>query len=321
MNLYGKSCLFATIAPDLVKDDCMSLKTLRKNLRKRLLRRLFGWQFMQQILNDHQTVSRLGNLAYLQHYPDLLTDDYLPDFNTHEFSCYSQNGEDGLILHLLSRIGVASHYIIEVGIEDGRECNSANLILNYGWQGCLVEASPEWAEKAAEYMAETGASKRVALLNLLATPDNLQERLRQAGVPDEVDVLSIDIDSYDYWLWSSIVLFAPRLVVIEYNASFGPVRSVTVPYSVDWKHVSRYYHGASITALERLGREKGYVLVGCDSKGVNAFFVREDLADKNGISAVTPDQAYRPHFRRTQKRSVEEQMKAVEGMPVQQIGE
>jgi len=297
----------------------MSLKTLRNQLRQRLLRRLFGWNFMQQLLHNQKTVSRLSNLEYLNHFPGLLPAGFKPALHAYEFSYYSQNGEDGLILHLLSRIGVTGHYIVEVGIEDGRECNSANLILNCGWQGCLVEAASDWADKAKRYFDECHVSDRIRLLNLMATPENLQQQLQQAGVPVEPDVLSIDIDSYDYWLWSSITSFSPRLVVIEYNASFGPERSVTVPYQAQWTPGSKYYHGASITALTRLGRDKGYVLAGCDSRGVNAFFVREDLAAKSGIVAVAPEIAYRPHFRRSQKLSVQKQMEAVGGMPLQQI--
>jgi len=214
---------------------------------------------------------------------------------------------------------VISHFIVEIGIEDGRECNSANLLLNFGWRGCLIEASPEWAEKAGQYFREQKAYGRIVLLNQMAKPGNIEAELKQAEVPTEIDVLSIDIDSYDYWLWSAINSFKPRLVVIEYNASFGPEKSVTVPYSPHWSPLSRYYHGASITALAKLGRKKGYVLVGCDSKGVNAFFVREDLAVNAGIETVAPEFAYKPHFRRTQKLSVEKQQQAIADLPLEEV--
>jgi len=297
----------------------MSLKQLRNQLRQRLLRRLFGWRYTQQTVFNQLTLSKLSNQQYLNHHPSLIATDFKPDLGAYEFSYYSQNGEDGIILHLLAQIGAETHYIVEVGIEDGRECNSANLILNYGWQACVIEAASEWAAKARQYFDECRVSDRVRLFNVMATPENIEQQLQQAGVPAQPDIMSIDIDSYDYWLWSAIQAYSPRLVVIEYNASFGPQRSITVPYSADWKHLSKYYHGASITALARLGRRKGYVLAGCDSRGVNAFFVREDLAVAAGIQAVAPELAYRPHFRRTQKLSVERQMEAVAGMGVEEI--
>ncbi|MHC4591751.1 MAG: hypothetical protein ACYS8L_03535 [Planctomycetota bacterium] len=60
-----------------------------------------------------------------------------------------------------------------------------------------------------------------------------------------------------------------RVVVIEYNASLGPDLSLSVPYDAPFdrykKHESGSYCGASLTALRRLGKAKGYALVGCES--------------------------------------------------------
>ena len=299
---------------DLTQVHFMFLK-----LKNRLRGRLLGGRFRQGILDDHAAVSRLGNLEYLLRHPDLAAPGNKPPFNAFEFSCFSQNGEDGLVLYLLSRIGAGSHYVVEIGIEDGRQCNSANLVLNFGWRGCVIEASAEWAEKARQYFAKCRATERLHLINAAAKPENIRELLGQAGVPAQLDVLSIDIDSFDYWLWKSIDTISPRLVVIEYNASFGPERSVTVPYSPAGLPVSRYYHGASIAALARLGKHKGYVLAGCDNKGVNAFFVRQELAAAAGIDPVSPEQAWRPHFRRSRKLSTARQFEAISHLPLQQI--
>jgi len=288
-------------------------------LKKRLRERLLGRRFRQGIQDDHVAISRLGNLQYHARHPGLVAPGHEPAFHAYEFSYFSQNGEDGLVLYLLSKIGVTSHYIVEIGIEDGRQCNSANLVLNFGWRGCVIESSPAWGGLARQYFAKCGVTDRLRLLNVAANPENVRELLGQAEVPEQADVLSIDIDSFDYWLWKSIDTISPRLVVIEYNASFGPDRSVTVPYGQEGFPLSRYYHGASITALVRLGKRKGYVLAGCDSKGVNAFFVREDLAARAGIVAIAPERAWRPHFRRSRKLSPEQQFRAIAGLPLQQI--
>ncbi len=73
-------------------------------------------------------------------------------------------------------------------------------------------------------------------------------------------------------------------------------------------------------ALWNLGKQKGYELVGCDSKGVNAFFVQENLATMAGFKILTPVvQAYKLHFRRTRKRTREEQFKFVEGLPFVEV--
>jgi hypothetical protein len=286
-------------------------------LKNRLRERLLGRRFRQGILDDHAAVSRLGNLEYLVRHPGLAPPGHKPAFHAYEFSSYSQNGEDGLVLYLLSRIGAGSHYVAEIGIEDGRQCNSANLILNFGWSGCAIEASTAWAEEARRYFAGCGVMDRLVLINSRATPGNINELFSQAGVPAGIDILSIDIDSFDYWLWEAIDKVPARLVVIEYNASFGPRRSVTVPYPSAGLTGARYYHGASITALAKLGKRKGYVLAGCDSKGVNAFFVRDDLAA--AVETVSPEQAWRPHFRRSRRMTPEQQFETIAHLPLQQI--
>ncbi|MCS6951608.1 MAG: hypothetical protein NZM33_02000 [Bryobacteraceae bacterium] len=102
--------------------------------------------------------------------------------------------------------------------------------------------------------------------------------LDELGVPEEFDFLSIDIDRSDYWVWDAIRRYRPRVVAIEYNASWMASVACVVPYAAYATWDGTNYHGASLKALERLGRRKGYCLVGCNYSGVNSFFVREDLA-------------------------------------------
>jgi len=287
--------------------------------RMRLRERLLGKRLGQAITADRRALSGIGNLAYRIGQPELVAAGHEPSFNAHEFRCFSQNGEDGLILHLLSRVGVANHFVAEIGIEDGRECNSANLILNFGWRALLVEASADWAAKAQSHFRECGAEKRVTVLHATATPANIESLLSGPGVPREMDVLSIDIDSFDYWLWAALESIRPRIAVIEYNASFGPTRSVTIPLDAPISPRPKYYHGASLTALTRLSRRKGYVLAGCDSQGVNAFFVRDDLAAIAGIPAIAPGRAYLPHWRRTRSIPLEAQQRAIAHLPVEEV--
>ena len=292
------------------------------DLKQRLRRRLLGLRFYYRLLDTVRTVAGFGNRHYLDGHSELVSAGFHPSIKNYEFSNYSQNGEDGIILHLLSKAGVVNRTIVEIGTEDARECNSANLVLNFGWNACLIEADREWARKAREYLANMDAGDRVKVINEDVTPDNINSLLEQAGVPEEMDVLSIDIDSFDYWVWQAVSGYRPRIVVIEYNASFGPERSVSVPAPQDTGGRlpdDTCYHGASITALQRLGVRKGYDLVGGDSNGVNAFFVRQDLAAAAGLQPVLPAQAYRPHRRRSRKKSWQEQFSSIAHLPLVDI--
>lgn len=292
---------------------------MSSDLKQRLRRRLFGLRFHQRLIDTVTAAASAGNRHYLAGHPELAAPGFQPPLGIYEFSCYSQNGEDGIILHLLSKAGAANRVIVEIGTEDASECNSANLVINFGWTACLIEADAESAQLARRHLEQAGAAGRTQVVNTAAGPDNINALLGGAGLPEDMDILSIDIDSFDYWVWEAVAGYRPRIVVIEYNASFGPDRSVTVPAPAETGGRlpgPAIYHGASITALERLGARKGYALVGGDSKGVNAFFLRRDLLAESGLREVPARQAWRPHHRRSRKKTQDEQFRSVAHLPL-----
>src|SRR5262249_40428547 len=109
-------------------------------------------------------------------------------------------------------------------------------------------------------------------------------------------LLSIDIDGMDYWVWRAITAVDPAVVVIEYNALFGPDRAVAVPYKQDFirsaAHPSLLYWGASLAALRDLGQAKGYTFLGCNSNGNNAYFLRSELANLPCVAGL--ERSFRP---------------------------
>jgi hypothetical protein len=143
--------------------------------------------------------------------------------------------------------------------------------------------------------------------------------IRGSGFTGEVDILSIDVDGNDYWLWEAIQSISPRVVVIETNPSLGDTLSVTVPYDPAFdrfdKHPSGFYCGASLVALAGLGTRKGYRLIGCDSSGSNAFFMRDDLETQD-LPTATPGKAYFPSRARLSRGfSQEEQYELIKDLP------
>ena len=203
------------------------------------------------------------------------------DLRFFEHRCRSQNGEDGILREIFSRIGTTNRYFVEFGVGDGSECNSAALALDQQWNGLQLEADPrEFEQLAARYAPFPG----IRCAGARVTPENIESVLAQHEVPPEPDLLSIDIDGQDYWVWSELVNWRPRVVVVEYNASYRP--PVKWVMSRDPEHVwdATSYFGASLAALEALGRAKAYQLVGTESCGVNAFFVRSDLCGDRFIA-------------------------------------
>jgi len=213
--------------------------------------------------------------------------------NARRFRIRSQNEEDGMTLALLKAAGVRDRRFVEIG--SGRSGgNSSVLAFELGWAGLMIDAS----RSAVEYARRTFAiNPRVQVVCAAVGVENINVLVGDSGFTGEIDFLSLDVDSYDYWLLEALTACAPRVLVVEYNALFGPDRPVTIPCDVPLKGTPKGYGGASLAALEKLGRRKGYRLVGCENSGVNAFFVRNDLAPS--IPTLTAAQAFRPSLSRS----------------------
>lgn len=236
----------------------------------------------------------MRNQWLLSHEPDLK--DQKEVLRRHEFKIYSQTGEDGIITHIFDRIGVKNKTFVEIGVEDGRECNTAHLSLNFGWKGTLIEANAFYAKKAEEYYAQ----KPVTVVRGFVTQKNVNNLISQGNTLGAIDLLSIDIDGNDYWVWDAITVIKPRVVVMEYNSILGQ-RATTIAYNERFSrldaHASGFYYGASLAALTKLAHAKGYILVGCCSSGFNAFFVRKEDA-KGAFKELSPEEAdYLPNGR------------------------
>lgn len=201
----------------------------------------------------------------------------LPFIERREFS---QNGEDGMIAAIFAKIGMTNKYCVEFGVEDGLQCNCRYLLKHKGWTGLLMDGG-EWPTTDPGQGYSLPGNHTLRVKQEFVTAENIEELFRKYDVPSEFDLLSIDIDGNDYWVWKAITHYRSRVVIIEYNANKGPDVSVTVPYAADFAWDKTDYQGASLRALEKLGNEKGYVLVGTDRCGVNAFFVAQELAAGN----------------------------------------
>jgi hypothetical protein len=211
-------------------------------------------------------------------YPERLT--------ASRFRLLSQNQEDGILWALFKQIGVTTKRFVELG-SGASGGNAAMLAGEFGWTGLLVEGDGGKIEYAGRRFPRTTA------VCAWITPESVNQLLEQHGYAGEVDLLSVDIDGNDYWVWQAITVCSARVVMLEYNSMFGPERAVTVPYDPKFSRKDHRfcYYGASLGAMTRLSTAKGYRLVAVEPTGVNAFFLRDDVAPE--IPACDPAQVYR----------------------------
>lgn len=261
-------------------------KTVVKGARDALLRPL---------LVEEQAHTALAQRLLLLQYRQLLQrQEPLPAWRDAGFSVYSDADEDGLLLYVFAVIGTTDRRLIDIGASGITASNSANLLVHHGWTGLLVDGDAAALESAGAFYRANRATRLYppALVSRWVTAETVDSVLGEHGYTGEVDLLTIDIDGVDYWIWKAITTVRPRVVMIECQDIIPPDRALTVPYRPDFRasdyevnRTTNDYVGASLLALAKLGRDKGFRLVGCNRYGWNAVFVREDLAPE-GLPAV-----------------------------------
>jgi len=240
-----------------------------------------------------------------------------------EFKVFSQWGEDGIIQYLIQKIEIPNKTFIEFGVEDYTEASTRFLLINDNWNGLIMDSSKE----SINFIKNDDIYWRYDLKAVCSfiTRDNINQLICQNIKEKEVGLLAIDIDGNDYWVWKAIDAVTPRVVICEYNGIFGCEHFITVPYDENYirtkQHYSNLYWGASLPALCLLAEEKGYVFVGCNSSGNNAFFIRKDICSLRPIdykkSFVMPKfRESRSHNNKMTFLGGEDRIKAIYGMKV-----
>lgn len=207
----------------------------------------------------------------------------LHDLERFERRQFAQGGEDGVLAAVFELVGVKHRSFVEFGCGDGVECNTAALRRD-GWTGLLMDGVAQPGEPDLTIHAEW------------ITPQNIESIFTRHRVPHEFDLLSLDLDGNDYWVWRALTHYSPRVVIAEYNANLGPDEALTIPCDPTHRWDGSDFYGASLQALAKLGRAKGYTLVYCNNAGVNAVFVRDDLLPDGFCAAPAADLYRPPHY-------------------------
>lgn len=198
----------------------------------------------------------------------------------YEAKVYSQNGEDGIIAYILSQIGTKNCTAVEFGVGNGYE-NNTRLLASLGWRTF-------WFDCGELRYCPLGCTFRQAML----TADNIDSIFREQQIPSDFDLLSIDVDGNDYHLREALYCYSPRICVMEYNGSYAADQEYVMPRDDNYRWINwNKSFGASLLSLTQQADRLGYDLVYCESRGVNAFYVRRDI---NCLPVLTVGQAWRP---------------------------
>lgn len=238
--------------------------------------------FFDTLLTRH---SQIGQKQLFFHYQSLRqSKKNIPELADTGFRVFSQCDEDGKLLYIFSIIGFTNKICVDIACGRPEGSNVANLIVNWDWTGLLIDDNQDTIDATVNFYKNHDNTHLYPpkVVKKWVNAENINQCLKENGVLNEIDLLSLDVSGVDYWLWKATTQINPRVVLIEYNDIIDASKSITVPYRPDFDRFTfhDYYHGSSLAALVKLGKKKGYRLIGTNNYQFNAIFLRNDIGEK-----------------------------------------
>jgi hypothetical protein len=243
--------------------------------------------FRRLALDPNQVGSAASQKALLAQLKLLFEHDrnaFHGEMNNFGFRCFSQFEEDGLLLFIFAAVGFHSRKVVEIGAGDGTECMATNLIINHGFQGLLFDGDRGNVSRGRRFFQNCPDTDLLppSFRHAWITAENVNRLLEENMFVGDVDLLSLDIDGNDYWVWKAIEAVRPRVCIFETNPVVPSDLSLTIPYDPEFRYSERppageEFWGASLLAMRKLCSEKGYRLIGAHRFGFNVLFMRHDV--------------------------------------------
>lgn len=225
------------------------------------------------------------------------------DLSEIEYKVFSQWGEDGIIDWITSKLKDIPKSFLEIGTENYNESNTRYLLQNKNWTGYIVEGN----KKAVEEIKKNRIfwKYNLTVKNAFINSTNINQILKKIKIPKKIGLLSIDIDSIDYWVLKELKYVIPVIIVCEFNPLFGKKKLVTVPNKKNFirtkEHFSNLYYGASIKAFQSLLKKNGYIFIGTNTAGNNAFFIKKNYS-KNVLNLIKKKKIFESQFRESRNK-------------------
>lgn len=204
------------------------------------------------------------------------------DLRSYETSLYSENGEDGVLARIFYLINPSTHFCVEIGCGDGKINSSTCLLRSQGWSSILFDRAYD--------------DPKSTIFKEFVTAENINTLFTKYNIPLETTVLCFDTKYNDFYLWKALnEKYKPAVVVMRYNASYPVNEDKIVKYHPYYCGDHTNYFGASILALYRLGRSKGYSLLYAEQTGHRLFFIRDEMIGQLSFKKMNlVEELYRP---------------------------
>jgi hypothetical protein len=184
---------------------------------------------------------------------------------------YSEYGEDGILTYLFEYINDEHKFAVDIGAAHGYGgSNIRHLADKYNWETTEFEDKPR-----------RGKWPRVhpSVKELRASPKNICKSLLEHNTPFEFDLLSLDIDSMDWYVLKAMLDggFKPNVIILEYNPIFDHDEEIVRNFDMNYGKDSSSGYGASLSAFEKLLNKHNHTLV------VNCADIHNEIYSNNAI--------------------------------------
>ena len=203
-----------------------------------------------------------------------------------DYKVFSQTGEDGIIDYLLYSLNIKVPKFVEIGVGDYRESNTRYIFQKNCSKGLIVDKNKNLEKKVSKIVKLWKGD--LTIIETAVTSENILHILNSNEFDNNLDVFSLDVDGIDYWILEVLPEKLSKIVILEYNPTFGSNLEITVPNLNDFDRKKYHYsflcYGASLQAFIKLMNKKKYVFVGTNIACYNAFFVLESEINKLNLN-------------------------------------
>jgi len=203
-----------------------------------------------------------------------------------DYKVFSQTGEDGIIDYLLYSLNIKVPKFVEIGVGDYRESNTRYIFQKNCSKGLIIDKNKNLEKKVSKIVKLWKGD--LTIIETAVTSENILHILNSNEFDNNLDVFSLDVDGIDYWILEVLPEKLSKIVILEYNPTFGSNLEITVPNLNDFDRKKYHYsflcYGASLQAFIKLMNKKKYVFVGTNIACYNAFFVLESEINKLNLN-------------------------------------
>ncbi len=184
------------------------------------------------------------------------------------------HGEAKKLIELSEKLDIRSGYYVDIGASDGWSSSATfPFAKNNNFSGLSIELDDKKFKKM-QFVYSKFVNAYISKSKV--TPDNVNEVLDKFDVPQNFDILNLDIDSYDLFVIKKLLeSYRPKIISMEINEKIPPPIYFTVTYDENHFWKGDHFFGCSLQAAYEELVEFDYKLHTVMYN--NAIFIPKDI--------------------------------------------